>query len=231
MAKVKVILQADIAGLGEEGDVKEVAGGYARNYLLPRKLVAPATKGNMRVLEQQRSQIETKQEQYRVEARALADRLATMPLDFPVRVGEQGRLYGSITGQDIAERLKGQGVEIDRRTIELREPLRALGAYDVPVRVAHAVTGHIRVTLRDQNAPVAVAAEHAAPVAAEHAAPPAESGPEQLGEDAVPVGAASVDTVVPASEIAPEPFQNSGQGAGAEAAVGETDAEIPGSDV
>lgn len=223
MAKVKVILQADIAGLGEEGDVKEVAGGYARNYLLPRKLVAPATKGNMRVLEQQRSQIETKQEQYRVEARALADRLATMPLDFPVRVGEQGRLYGSITGQDIAERLKGQGVEIDRRTIELREPLRALGAYDVPVRVAHAVTGHIRVTLRDQNAPVAVAAEHAAP--------PAESGPEQLGEDAVPVGAASVDTVVPASEIAPEPFQNSGQGAGAETAVGETDAEIPGSDV
>lgn len=231
MAKVKVILQADIAGLGEEGDVKEVAGGYARNYLLPRKLVAPATKGNMRVLEQQRSQIETKQEQYRVEARALADRLATMPLDFPVRVGEQGRLYGSITGQDIAERLKGQGVEIDRRTIELREPLRALGAYDVPVRVAHAVTGHIRVTLRDQNAPVAVAAEHVAPVAAEHAAPLAESGPEQLGEDAVPVGAASVDTVVPASEIAPEPFQNSGQGAGAETAVGETDAEIPGSDV
>jgi len=221
VAKVKVILQTDIAGLGEEGDIKDVAGGYARNYLLPRNMVAPATKSNLKMLEQQRSQIETKQEQRRVEARALADRLATMPLDFPVRVGEQGRLYGAITAQDIADRLKAQGVEIDRRTIELREPLRALGAVDVPVRVAHAVTGHLKVTLRDQTAPVAVAEEPAAPAA--------ESGPEQLGEDAVPLGAASVDTVVPSSEIAPEPLQGDAQGAqgaeGAGATTSDTDAE------
>ncbi len=194
MAKVKVILRTDVAGLGEEGEVKDVAGGYARNYLLPGGMAMPATKGNLKVLEQQRSQIEVNQEQHRVEARALADRLATMPLDFPVRVGEQGRLYGSITASDIAERLKSQGVELDRRSIEVREPLRALGTYDVPVRVAHAVTGHITVTLRDQNAPVA------------QAVPPTEAGPEQLGEDAVPIGAASVDTVVSAGEIAPEPF-------------------------
>jgi len=194
VAKVKVILRTDVAGLGEEGEVKEVAGGYARNYLLPGGMVMPATKGNLKVLEQQRSQIEVSQEQRRVEARALADRLATMPLDFPVRVGEQGRLYGSITASDIADRLKSQGVELDRRSIEVREPLRALGTYDVPVRIAHAVTGHLAVTLRDQNAPVA------------QAAPPTEAGPEQLGEDAVPVGAASVDTVVPAGEVAPEPL-------------------------
>jgi len=194
VAKVKVILRTDVAGLGEEGEVKDVAGGYARNYLLPGGMAMPATKGNLKVLEQQRSQIEVNQEQHRVEARALADRLVTMPLDFPVRVGEQGRLYGSITASDIAERLKSQGVELDRRSIEVREPLRALGTYDVPVRVAHAVTGHITVTLRDQNAPVA------------QAVPPTEAGPEQLGEDAVPIGAASVDTVVSAGEIAPEPF-------------------------
>lgn len=223
MAKVKVILQADIAGLGEEGEVTEVAGGYARNYLLPRQLVAPATKGNLKVLEQQRAQIETKQEQHRAEARLLADRLATITLDFPVRVGEQGRLYGAITAQDIAERLKGQGVEIDRRSIDLRETLRALGSYNVAVRVAHAVTGHLTVTLRDQSAPVVTPEPEAAAQA--QVTSPAETGPEQLGEDAVPVGAASVDTVVPASEIAPEPFQDNGPAAGG--ATDETDTDTP----
>lgn len=204
--KIKVILQADVAGLGEEGDVKEVAGGYARNYLLPRKLVMPATRGNLKVLEQQREKIAVKQEQHRAEARSLADRLAGIALDFPVRVGEQGRLYGSITAQDIAERLRDQGIEIDRRVIELREPLRTLGAFDVPVRVAHAVTAHLKVTLRDQNAPVAQATDEATPST--------EAAPERLGEDAVPVGAAPVDTVVPASELAPEPLQSTDQPAG-----------------
>lgn len=227
MAKVKVILQTDIAGLGEEGEVKDVAGGYARNYLLPRNMVAPATKGNLKMLEQQRAQIEMKQEQRRTEARALADRLATIALDFPVRVGEQGRLYGSITAQDIADRLKGQGVEIDRRSIDLREPLRSLGTVDVPVRVAHAVTGHLKVTLRDQTAPVAPATPLAT---GEQATPPTESGPEQLGEDAVPIGAAPVDTVVPAGEIAPEPLQGAGQSTGLETATGETGTETPGTE-
>lgn len=156
----KVILQTDVAGLGEEGDVKDVAGGYARNYLLPRKLALPATKGNLRILEQQREQIERKQEQRRAQARALADRLAGLALQFEVRVGEQGRLYGSITAQDVAARLQSEaGIEVDRRSIELKEPLRTLGDFDVPVRVAHAVTAHLKVTLHDQNAPVTAPAE------------------------------------------------------------------------
>src|SRR5690242_15137239 len=118
---VRVILQADVAGLGEEGDVKAVAGGYARNYLLPRRLAVPATKGNLKVLDLQREQIARKQEQRRAEARSLADRLAGLPVQFDVRVGEQGRLYGSITGQDIAERLKSTaGIELDRRSIEVK---------------------------------------------------------------------------------------------------------------
>lgn len=151
---VTVILQSDVAGLGEEGDVKKVAGGYARNFLLPRRLAIPATKGNMKVLEQQRSRIEHQLEQRRAEARALGDRLAGLALEFDVRVGEQGRLYGSITSQEIAARLKSQAdIEIDRRSIDLKEPLRALGEFDVPVRVAHSVTVHLKVTLRDQNAP------------------------------------------------------------------------------
>ena len=153
---VKIILQTDVAGLGEEGEVKEVAGGYARNYLLPRKLAVPATKGNLKIREQQHEQIAHKQEHRRAEARELADQLAGQALQFGVRVGAQGRLYGSVTAQDIAERLKSEaGIEIDRRSIDLKEPLRALGDYDVPVRVAHAVTAHLKVTLRDQNAPVA----------------------------------------------------------------------------
>src|SRR5438874_7488525 len=153
---VKIILRTDVAGLGEEGEVKEVAGGYARNYLLPRKLAVPATKGNLKIREQQHEQIVHKQEQRRAEARELAERLAGQALRFAVRVGAQGRLYGSVTAQDIAERLKREaGIEVDRRSIELKEPLRALGDFDVPVRVAHAVTAHLKVTLRDQNAPVA----------------------------------------------------------------------------
>ena len=164
MSKVKVILQADVAGLGEVGEVKDVAGGYARNYLMPRKLVVPATKGNINALEQQRTRIAVRQEQTRTDARAVADKMAGLHLEFDVRVGEQGRLYGSVTGQDIASRLKDEyGIEIDRRLIELKETLRALGEFDVPVRIAHAVTGHLKVTLRDQNAPRVVAQ---APVAA-----------------------------------------------------------------
>ncbi len=177
---IKVILQADVANLGEEGDVKVVAGGYARNYLLPRGYAIPATKGNLKVLELQHAQIERKQEQRRAEARTLAERLAGLPLTFDVRVGEQGRLFGSITAPEIAARLKSEaGIELDRRSIELKEPLRALGTFDVPVRVAHAVTAHLSVTLRDQNAPVVPAASAAEAVPAETAAEaaPAEAAP------------------------------------------------------
>lgn len=174
--EIKVILQADVAGLGEEGDVKTVAGGYARNYLLPRKLAVHATKGNIKILDQQREVIVRKQEQHREEARGLADRLAGLPLRFEVRVGEQGRLYGSVTAPDIANRLKEAGIELDRRTIELREPLRSLGEFDVPVRVAHAVTAHLKVTLHDQNAPAPTpAAVEPAAQAAEAETEPAEA--------------------------------------------------------
>lgn len=177
---VKIILREDVAGLGEEGDIKVVAGGYARNYLLPRSLATPATKGNLKILELQRARIAHKQEQRRAEARGLADRLAGLPVVFDVRVGEQGRLYGSITAQDIALRVKSAAdIEIDRRHIALKEPLRALGEFDVPVRVAHAVTAHLKVTLRDQNAPAP-----AKPAAATEAAPRVEDAAEQETEAA-----------------------------------------------
>lgn len=188
---VKVILQADVAGLGEEGEVKEVAGGYARNYLLPRKLVVPATKGNLKVLEQQREQIDRKQEQYRAQARGVADRMAGLPLQFEVRVGEQGRLYGSVTAQDIASRLKESGIEVDRRLIELKEPLRSIGEFDVPVRVAHAVTAHLKVTLHDQNAPVAAPP---APAAADEDAATAVAAPAEPAQ----TDATGADAITPA---------------------------------
>ena len=162
--KVKVILQSDIAGLGEEGDIKEVAGGYARNYLLPQNLVLPASKGNLNLLNQQRARIEVKLEQRRSDARVIADKLNGVVITFHVRVGEQNRLFGSITATDIADRIKEEsGVEIDRRAIELGEPLRMLGTFNVSVRIAHAVTAKVQIILRDQNAPVVAEAVAASP--------------------------------------------------------------------
>src|SRR5438270_6308164 len=149
---MKVILLQDVDGLGKAGDLKEVANGYARNYLLPRQLAAGATPAllanhKQSIAAQQRTlekQVESNRQQ--------ADRLSQISLTFKARVGGQGRLYGSITSQDIAAGLReSEGIAIDRRMIDLPDPIRALGTYQVPVKLAQKLAPQITVNVVDES--------------------------------------------------------------------------------
>ncbi len=151
---MKVILLQDVEGLGKAGDLKEVANGYARNYLLPRQLAAGATPAlvanrKQRIASEQR-RIEKQVEQDRQQA----ERLGQITLTFRARVGRQGRLYGSITSQDIAAGLREtEGLNIDRRVIDMPEPIRGLGTFQVPIKVASKLQPKITVHVVDANAP------------------------------------------------------------------------------
>lgn len=134
---MKVILLQDVEGLGKAGDLKDVADGYARNYLLRRHLAAGATPTLLANHKQQIAAQQRKQEKLLEEHRALAERLAQVTLTFKARVGRQGRLYGSITSQDIAAGLRdAEGLTVDRRMIDLPAPIRAAGQYPITVKVA-----------------------------------------------------------------------------------------------
>ncbi len=145
---MKVILLQEVPGLGKPGDVKEVANGYARNYLLPHQLVTAATPGELSNLNQRVTAAKRRTEKQRQEHESLSVRLASVTLTFAVRVGRGDRLYGSVTSQDIANALEEQEhLTIDRRVIQLREPLRTLGTFEVPVRIAAKVEPKVKVTL------------------------------------------------------------------------------------
>ena len=147
---VKVVLTQDVASLGKAGELKEVSPGYMRNFLLPRKMAVAATASELKMLETRRNQIARNQQKLRTEAEQLSGRLAEAALTFQVRVGEQNRLFGSITSKDIADELaRTAGITIDRRDIELPEPLKTLGSFQVPVRLGHDVKGAINVTLQE----------------------------------------------------------------------------------
>ena len=145
---MKVILLRDVEGLGKAGDLKEVANGYARNYLLPRRLAAGATP-NLLANRDQRIAAEKRRLEKAAEAnRQLAERLGEITLTFKARVGRQGRLYGSITSQDIAAALRdAYNITVDRRTIALSEPIRAAGTFSVPVRVASQLEPKVTVNV------------------------------------------------------------------------------------
>jgi large subunit ribosomal protein L9 len=147
---VKVVLTQDVASLGKAGELKEVSPGYMRNFLLPRKMAVAATASELKMLETRRNQIVRNQQKLRTEAEQLSGRLAEAALTFQVRVGEQNRLFGSITSKDIADELaRTAGITIDRRDIELPEPLKTVGSFQVPVRLGHDVKGAINVTLQE----------------------------------------------------------------------------------
>ena len=150
---MKVILLQDVDNLGKAGDLKEVANGYARNYLLPKRLAAGATP-SMLANHQQRIAAEKRRLEKQAETeRQQAERLSNVNLTFKARVGKQGRLYGSITSQDIAAGLRdGEGIVIDRRSIVLPDPIRALGTYQVPVKVASKLEPKITVNVIDEAA-------------------------------------------------------------------------------
>ncbi len=149
---MKIILLQDVENLGKAGDLKEVANGYARNYLLPRQLAAGATP-SLIANRQQRVASEQRKVEKQAEAnRQQAERLGQVVLTFKARVGSQGRLYGSITSQDVAAGLREvEGITIDRRMIDLPDPIRSTGTFTVPVKVAQHLEPKITVNVVDES--------------------------------------------------------------------------------
>ena len=129
---MEVILREHVDNLGRRGEIVKVADGYARNYLLPRKLALLATDGNKKQIERERAKFDAKEAEEQKVAEALADRLATVEVVIARKVGETEALYGSVTTADIAEALAAKGFEIDRRKLQLAEPIKRLGEFDVP---------------------------------------------------------------------------------------------------
>ncbi len=133
---MKIILQKEVDKLGAPGDLVQVADGYARNYLIPRGMAAPATKGAVQHAERLKAGHEERQRRAKSEAEALAARLAKAPIRISAQAGEEGRLFGSITAQDVADELSRSLEEpVDRRRVHLDEPIRSLGAHEVKVHL------------------------------------------------------------------------------------------------
>jgi large subunit ribosomal protein L9 len=142
---MEVILREHVDNLGRRGDVVKVADGYARNYLLPRKLALPATDGNKKQIERERAKFEAKESDERRAAEAMAQRLSALEIVIARKVGETEALYGSVTAADIAEAAAAQGFELDRRKVQLAEPLKKIGDVEVPVKLHREVTAQLKV--------------------------------------------------------------------------------------
>ncbi|MCU0257365.1 MAG: 50S ribosomal protein L9 [Vicinamibacterales bacterium] len=156
---MEVILRDHVENLGRRGEVVKVADGYARNYLLPRKLALPATPANMKVVERQRKIADTKEAAERSDAESLAARLGQVEIVMSRRVGEHEALYGSVTSSDIAEDLAGKGFDLDKRRIQLAEPLKQIGEFSVPVKLHRDVVAQVRVKVVPLGEPPAAEAE------------------------------------------------------------------------
>ena len=142
---MKLILREDVYNLGRSGELVNVRDGYGRNYLLPRKLAVLANEQNVRQLEHEKAVIEARQAKLRAGAEAQAGKLNAVQVKIARKVGEQDKLYGSVTALDIAEALAAQGQKIDRRHIHLLEPIKAIGSYDVEIRLHRDVTAKVKV--------------------------------------------------------------------------------------
>ena len=142
---MEVILRQAVDTLGHTGDIVKVSAGYARNFLLPRGIAYEATAGNKKRLEQERARLEAAEGERRGSAQELATKIEQVSLTFSARVGEEGKLFGSVTAADIAQQLEAQGHHIEKRQIDLHEPIKALGVYRVPVRLHADVKPEVRV--------------------------------------------------------------------------------------
>jgi large subunit ribosomal protein L9 len=142
---VKVIMLQDVSTLGERGEIVNVARGYARNFLLPKGLAWEATPGNIRTLELQKKVWQTRDLKAIDEARALADRLEALQLEVSKKAGESATLYGSVTNSEIAAMLEARGYQVDRRKIQLDEPIKSLGEFVVPVKLHSKVTAAVKL--------------------------------------------------------------------------------------
>lgn len=142
---MKVILQKDVKNLGKKGDAVEVSEGYARNYLVPRGLVIMATDANLRTLKQEQEAKQNRKEREKKEAADLARKMSDMKVTIAAKAGEAGRIFGSVTSADIAAALEKKGVKVDKRKIELKDPIKVLGEYKVDVRVYQEVLATLTV--------------------------------------------------------------------------------------
>jgi|SRR5687767_4983990 large subunit ribosomal protein L9 len=142
---MEVILREHVENVGRRGEIVKVADGYARNYLLPRKLALPATDGNKKHVERERRIMEAREAEEKSQAGAIAARLENIDIVIARRVGDTEQLYGSVTGADIAEYLKGKGFDVDRRKLILPEPIKTLGEHAVPLKLHREVTVPLKV--------------------------------------------------------------------------------------
>jgi large subunit ribosomal protein L9 len=149
---MEVILREDISNLGKMGDVVRVRDGYARNYLLPRALVLVANKKNLKVFEHQKRVVAAEKERVQKRAQSLAEKLAELTLVFPMKSGEEGRLFGSVTNIDIEKAIRAKGFEIERRRIQLADPIKTLGEFAVPIRLAADLTLVVKVSVVPETA-------------------------------------------------------------------------------
>ena len=142
---MKVILREDVPEVGQAGEKVEVKSGFGRNYLFPRNLAIPATKANLRAIGEVRKQKELREKKRRRKAEVIKDKIEMLSLSIEVLVGEEDKLYGSVTNADIAELMKEEGVIVDKRAIELEDPIKVLGVYTVPVKIDKDVTAELRL--------------------------------------------------------------------------------------
>jgi len=149
---MEVILKEDVAKLGARGDVVKVAEGYGRNFLLPRKLAIEATTGNRKVIEQMRAAALRRSAKEKAQAEELSKQFDGLSVSFARRAGEQDQLFGSVTSSDIGDALEKKGFNVDRRKIQLHEPLKTLGEFTVPVKLHKDVTAHLKVVIEKEAA-------------------------------------------------------------------------------
>ncbi|MBI3609435.1 MAG: 50S ribosomal protein L9 [Nitrospirae bacterium] len=144
---MKVILREDVETLGKMGDLVTVKDGYARNFLIPKKKAVEATTKSVKVLEHEKRLIADQARKLKKEFEAVAEKINATPITIPVQVGEEGKLFGSVTNKDVAEALAKEGIEIDKRKIRLEDPLKEVGSFTIPIQVHQDVTAHLKLTL------------------------------------------------------------------------------------
>ncbi len=147
---MKVILLEDVSSLGQMGETIEVKNGYARNFLIPRKLAVRATSKNIKAQEHHLRAIEKKMELDAEKTRSLSEKLSDLTLTFTRKAGETGRLFGSVTNMDLAEAVSAHGITLDRRLIQMEEPIRDLGEIEVPVKLPHDVPAALKVIVEKE---------------------------------------------------------------------------------
>ncbi len=142
---MKVILKSDVDALGKTGELVEVKNGYARNFLIPQDMAVEATTKNVRVLEHQKRLIADRLRKEQKEFEAFAKRINEASITIPVQVGEEGKLFGSVTNKDIAEALAKEGIEVDKRKIRLEDPIKEVGLFTIPIALHHDITAHLKL--------------------------------------------------------------------------------------